>query len=74
MTQQVFQGVNPEEAQSEEFEDAIEQAVAEQLGVDPEDVEVTSVSTNEKVGNITMQPLPLFFLLSTTHLPTLANL
>ena len=49
VAQQEFQGVNPEEAQSEEFQDAVEQAVADQLNVDVEDVTISSVSTNEKV-------------------------
>ena len=47
MAQQEFQGIPPEQAQSEEFQDAVEQAVADQLDVDPEFVTVTSVTTND---------------------------
>ena len=49
VAQQEFQGVNPDQAATEEFQEAVEQAVADQLDVDVEDVEVTSVNTNEKV-------------------------
>ena len=52
VAQQEFQGVNPEQAESEEFQEAVEQAVADELGVDVEDVEVTSVNTNEKVSEL----------------------
>ena len=51
MVQQEFQGIPPEQAQSQDFQDAIEQAVADQLDVDPDFVTVTSVTTNED-GNV----------------------
>ena len=53
VAQQEFQGVNPDQAESKEFQEAVEQAVADQLDVDVEDVEVTSVNTNEK-GDVTV--------------------
>ena len=53
VAQQEFSGIDPEQAQSEEFEDAIEQAVADELGVGVGDVEVTSVTVDED-GDVTV--------------------
>ena len=46
--QEIAGGVTLEQAQGETFQDAFEEAVAEQLGVDAEDVDITSVETDEK--------------------------
>ena len=51
MAQQEFQGIPPNQAESEDFQDAVEQAVADQLDIDPEFVTVTSVTTNDD-GNV----------------------
>ena len=53
-SEQPVNGVSLDQAQSEEFQDAFEAAVAEQLGVDPEDVDVTDVSINEETGAVTV--------------------
>ena len=53
MAQQEFAGVTPEQAQGEDFQDALTQAVADQLDVDPEFVTITSVTTNDE-GHVVM--------------------
>ena len=39
--------MTPEQAQGQDFQDAVEQAVADELGVEPDTVTVTSVTTND---------------------------
>ena len=51
--QQDFSGIDAEQAQSEEFQDAIEQAVADELDIGVGNVEVTSVTTNAD-GDVTV--------------------
>ena len=53
VVQQEFTGIAPEDAQSEEFEEAVEQAVADELNVGVGDVEVTSVTTDDE-GHVTV--------------------
>ena len=44
---QTISGVSLEQAQSDEFQDAIEAAVAARVGVDPEDVDITEVTVED---------------------------
>ena len=48
IAQQEFSGIDIEQAQSEDFQDAVEQAVADQLDIDPALVTVTSVTVDEE--------------------------
>ena len=56
-SEQPVNGVTLDQAQGDVFQEAFEEAVAEQLGVDPEDVDVTDVSRDEETGaiNVTYQ-------------------
>ena len=46
IAQQEFSGIDIEQAQSEDFQEAVEQAVADQLDIDPALVTVTSVTVD----------------------------
>lgn len=54
VAQQEFQGVTPEQAQGNDFQGALAQAVADQLDVDPSFVTVTSVTTNDDGAVVVM--------------------
>ena len=48
IAQQEFSGLDIEQAQSEDFQEAVEQAVADQLDIDPALVTVTSATVDEE--------------------------